>query len=220
MQKAVAISNYQTLSIIMKRYLSLLFLVFASLLTYGQIITRPGVERDTFQYFSIIDTNYHKDKLPDNFKKSENWEKADKQRIEAYGNRRYNEYSDTLALQDVFAIIDTATQFSQIEFAKSWCIDNYQKSFPHLIARLSDKRKIGLTNTADLIIWERLGTGELEFYGHGSCIPEDIFTIAGRASWILNQLTGENFAVVHGNFTEKQSTEFKNLWLLYIDKLR
>jgi trehalose-6-phosphate synthase len=87
-----------------------------------------------------------------------------------------------------------------------------------LIARLSDKRKIGLNNTADLIIGDRIGTGDLKFYGHGSWISEDVFTIAGRASWILNQLTGENFAEVHSNLSPQDAENFKKRWNDYINK--
>ncbi len=177
-------------------------------------------KRDTFTYFTIADTNFTKYKLPDNFKKPKNWKKADEERTGFLGDRYGNKYPDTFNLQDALAIIDTATQLSQIGSAKSWCIKNYLIAFPYLVARLSDKRKVGLTNTADLIIWDRLGTGDLKFYGHGGIITEDLFTIAGRASWILNQLTGENFAEVHGNLTEQESHRFKELWTEYIDKLK
>jgi hypothetical protein len=177
-------------------------------------------KRDTFDYFTLADTNFAKYKLPDNFKKPKNWQKTDKERTGFLGDVYGNNYPDTFDLQDALAIIDTATQLSQIGSAKSWCIKNYLIAFPFLVARLSDKRKVGLTNTADLIIMERLGTGDLKFYGHGGVITEDIFTIAGRSSWILNQLTGENFAEVHGNLTKKQSEEFKKLWVIYIDKLK
>ncbi|WP_423149754.1 hypothetical protein [Rubrolithibacter danxiaensis] len=204
----------------MKRHLTTYILVLTSSLTYGQTNIDLTIKRDTFQYFSILDTNFHKYQLPDNFKKPKKWIKVDKERTGFLGDWYGNKYSDTFGLKDALAIIDTATQLSQIGSAKSWCINNYQKAFPFLVARLSDKRKIGLTNTGDLIIWDRLGTSDLEFYGHGGSITEDIFTIAGRASWILNQLTGEIFAEVHGNLTEKQSEEFKKLWVQYIDKLK
>ena len=82
------------------------------------------------------------------------------------------------------------------------------------------KKKVGLINTADLIIWDRISTGDLEFYGHGAGMQEDIFTIAGRASWILNELTGEEFAVVHGSLSDEQAEEYKRQWKGYIDKLK
>jgi len=175
------------------------------------------IERDTFHYFSIVDTNIYQYKLPDNFVKPKKWRDAEKSRIdyELYGNS----YSDTFKLIDALAAIDTAQDFWNVCTAKSWCLKNYNQVFPFLVARLSVKIKIGLVNTADLIIMDRIGSGDLKFYGHGGGMQEDIFTIAGRASWILNELTGEEFAVVHGNMTENQSIEFKKLWLAYLNNL-
>ncbi len=118
------------------------------------------------------------------------------------------------------SIIDTETDFSKVGSAKSWCINNYQEAFGYLVARLTDKRKVGLTGTADLIIDDRMETNDLKSYGHGGVIFEDIFTISGRASWILNQLTGENFAEVHGNLTKDEAKKFKLLWVKYIKKLK
>jgi hypothetical protein len=195
----------------MNRHMIMLILLLISWVTMAQTDPDLTVKQDTFTYFSIIYTNYAKYQLPYNFSKPKNWEKADNERTELLGEIYGNKYPDTFDLQDALAIIDTATQLSQIGSAKSWCIKNYQKAFPYLVASLSNKRKVGLINAADLIIWDRLETGDLIFYGHGGVITEDIFTIAGRASWILNQLTGENFAEIHGNLTEKQSEEFKKL---------
>lgn len=175
--------------------------------------------RDTFQYFLIFDTNYSKYTLPKYFKKPKKWLTADKDRKEMSRDWYGGSYPDSFKLHNALALIDTATDLSFVS-AKSWCIKNYDQAFPYLIARLTDKRKIGLKNTADLIIWDRIGSGDLKFYGHGGIITEDIFTVAGRASWILNQLTGEEFAIVHGDLTQKQAEKFKTLWIEYIKKLK
>ena len=175
--------------------------------------------KDTFSYYSIIDTNFSKYQLPKHFSKPKKWLKADEERKGMLGDWYGGSYPDTFNLQNALSLIDTAKDMS-FGSAKSWCIKNYKIAFPYLIARLSDKRKIGLNNTADLIIWDRIGAGDLTFYGHGGVISEDVFTVAGRASWILNQLTGEEFAVVHGNLTKGQSEKFKSLWIGYINKLK
>lgn len=174
--------------------------------------------KDTFDYFAIADTNYIKYSLPTDFEKPDNWKKAEKSRekFEFYGNS----YSDTFSLQVAFSIIDTAKDFGTIMSARSWCLDNYGIAFPYLVTRLSMKKKIGLENSADLIIWDRIRTGDLKFYGHGGGMNEDIFTIAGRASWILNELTGEDFAIVRIGMTNEQAVEFKNMWAKYIEKLK
>ena len=174
--------------------------------------------KDTFEYFTILDTNYQLYSLPKAFEKPQKWKNVDSanQEREFYGN----DYPEHYALQDVLSLIDTTTSLFDVYAAKSWCLQNYEEAFPHLISRLSVKKKIGLKHTADLIIWDRIGTGDLKFYGHGGGMQEDIFTIAGRASWILNEITGEDFAVVHGNLTKKQAKEFKNNWIDYIEELK
>lgn len=167
--------------------------------------------------FSIVDTNYTYYSLPKHFLKPKNWMRADSVNIN--GGYYGDSYPENWTLSDVLAIIDTAKTWSKIRTAKSWCLKNYEASFPHLIARLGIKEKIGLINTADLLIWDRIRTGDLTFYGHGSGMTEDIFTIAGRASWILNELTGERFAQVRVTTTEEDVQEFKKQWVSYLNKL-
>jgi hypothetical protein len=157
--------------------------------------------------------------LPNQFKKPVNWLKADENRKGVMGDWYVRPFPKDFTIEDALALIDTTTDMS-FGAAKSWCIKNYRQAFPYLVARLSDKRKIGLNHTADLIIWDRIGSGDLKFYGHGGVIEEDVFTIAGRASWILNELTGEKFAVVHGNLTAEQAVQFKQLWIEYIARLK
>ena len=175
-------------------------------------------DKDSFVYFVIPDTNYDKYRLPDRFDKPANWKKAEEAReqLEFYGNS----YPDTFALQDALNTIDTAKAFWSVCSSKSWCLKNYDQVFPHLIARLTDKTLVGLTGTADLIIWDRIMSGDLKFYGHGGGMDEDIFTVAGRASWILNELTGEEFSVVHGATTEQELIAFKQQWTEFIEKLK
>lgn len=172
---------------------------------------------DTFKYFILPDTNLSLYTLPVKFKKPDNWLKAEEQRsiFEHYGSA----YPDSFELQDVLEIIDTCTEFDEIRKAKSWCIKNYQQAFPHLVTRLSVKKKIGLVNTADLIISSRIQTSEMIFYGHGGVITEDLFTVAGRASWILGEITGEGFSIVHPDLTEAMAIDFKKQWHEYLTKL-
>jgi hypothetical protein len=203
----------------MKHYIVTYIFVLTALFTNAQIEPIPREIKDTFEYFTVVDTNVIKYQLPKAFKKPTYWEKADKDRA-SFGILSGREYPDTFELKDALTIIDTAKQYYQVRIAESWCIKNYTHAFPYLIGRLSDKRKVGLKNTADLIIPDRLGTGELKFYGHGFFVPEDLFTIAGRASWILNRLTGENFAVVQGNLTKQQAEKFKQEWIKYINGLK
>ncbi|MFN8697977.1 MAG: hypothetical protein ACK5XQ_01500 [Flavobacteriales bacterium] len=120
----------------MNRLLLTIILILSSGLAVAQTDPDSTIKRDTFSYFTIVDTNIIKYRLPVNFKKPKNWNNADKKRTEFFGDMYGNTYPDTFDLQDALAIIDTATQLSQIGSAKSWCITSVQnKSF--WTARLS-----------------------------------------------------------------------------------
>lgn len=166
---------------------------------------------DTFSYFNHQDSLRASYSLTQSFKKPSKW-------IEAQKEYRFYSSNDTLgfSLDSVLEIIDTEKEFWKLCAAKNWCFAHSSEVFPHLICRLSNKIKIGLVNTADLIIWDRIRSGELKFYGHGGGMQEDIFTIAGRASWILNWMTGENFASVGIEMTPALAREYQAAWVRYI----
>ena len=167
---------------------------------------------DTFSYFNHQDSLRASYSLPPSFKKPSPW-------IEEQHEYRFYSSNDTLgfSLDSVLQIIDTEKDFWRLCAAKTWCFAHPSEVFPHLICRLSNKTKIGLENTADLIIWDRIRSGELKFYGHGGGMQEDIFTIAGRASWILNWMTGENFASVGIELTPALAREYQAAWVRYIE---
>lgn len=166
---------------------------------------------DTFSYFNHQDSTRTTYELRPSFKKPIAW-------IEAEKEYRFYSSMDTLgfSLNKVLALLDSAKNFWDLCAAKTWCFAHPYEVFPHLICRLSNKTKVGLTNTADLIIWDRIQTGELKFYGHGGGMQEDIFTVAGRASWILNWMTGEDFASVGIELTPNMAIKYQADWVRYI----
>lgn len=170
-------------------------------------------ETDTINYFNQQDSLRLDYYLPSSFIKPSRWLEAQKE---------YWFYSsiDTLGffLNSVLDIIDAEMDFWKLCAAKTWCFAHPSEVFPHLIYRLPNKTKIGLVNSADLIIWDRIMTGELKFYGHGGGMQEDIFTVAGRASWILNWMTGEHFASVGIGLTPHMASEYQSAWKRYIQK--
>ena len=170
-------------------------------------------ETDTFHYFNQQDSLRLDYYLPSSFIKPSRW-------LEAQKEHRFYSLSDTLRffLNSVLEIIDTEKEFSKLCAAKTWCFAHPSEVFPHLICRLTNKTKIGLENTADLIIWDRIMTNELKFYGHGGAMQEDIFTVAGRSSWILNWMTGEHFTSVGIALTPQMASEYQKAWIDYIQK--
>jgi len=166
---------------------------------------------DTFSYFNHQDSLRASYSIPQSFKKPSTW-------LEAQKEYRFYSSNDTLgfSLDSVLELIDTEKAFWKVCAAKTWCFVHSSEVFPHLICRLSNNTEIGLVNTADLIVWDRSQTGELNFYGHGGGMQEDIFTIAGRASWILNWMTGEDFASVGIEMTPNMAIKYQADWVRYI----
>lgn len=82
----------------------------------------------------------------------------------------------------------------------------------YLPALLSDSTCIGLTNSADLIIWDRIRTGELTFWGHGGGADDDLFQVSGRASWLLKELTGQDLGAIGITTTSVERAELAAKW--------
>ncbi len=103
-----------------------------------------------------------------------------------------------LAWDEDFVIeqITTSDDYQVLRRIRFWCAYNGRTIIPRLIELLTDPTVVGLRNSADLIIWERIERGDLKFYGHGGIVEDDIFSIAGRASWYLNSITGKKFGHV------------------------
>lgn len=148
------------------------------------------------------------------FVKTPNWIEADKDR-----HFYYAKYGDTMTLAKAIKVIKQEKDFWTYLSAKTYCVDHFKQAVPELIALLTDTTKVGLINTADLIIWDRMSTKELQFYGHGGVIDEDIFTVAGRSSHILNELTNENFALVHVATTLPELRIYQALWISWFRRL-
>src|SRR2546425_12211792 len=81
-----------------------------------------------------------------------------------------------------------------------------------LVSQISNKTKVNLKSTNRLIIWERITTGEIQFEGKGYQASDDLFTVAGRANWMLRNLTKENFGYVKPNTSEEELSKLQQRW--------
>jgi hypothetical protein len=115
--------------------------------------------------------------------------------------------------------IDTSSDYNYVATAEYWLVMHYEKMIPELIRRLTDKREVGLANTADLIIMERIQSGDLEFYGHGGVAYDDLFTVAGRANHLLKTITGEDFGSVSMYSTAEDLKKLQNRWVWWLMEL-
>lgn len=85
-----------------------------------------------------------------------------------------------------------------------------------LVAQLTDTTKVNLKDTNRLIIWERIKSGEILFEGKGFQINDDLFTVAGRANWILRNLSRKNLGYVKSNSTPEELTALQQKWTRWI----
>ena len=91
---------------------------------------------------------------------------------------------------------------------------NYLKS---LVEQLTNKVETKLKGTSRLIIQDRISSGDITFEGKGLVIDNDLFTVAGRANQILQNLTNKNFGYVTIGSSEKELKAIKKNWKDYLD---
>jgi hypothetical protein len=108
--------------------------------------------------------------------------------------------------------------FWKVAKARYWCAKNSPDVIPDLIKLLENPKVVGLEGYADLIIWERIVSKDLPFYGHGWVVPDDLFSIAGRASWILSEITGLRFGNVTPRSTPEELKHLSEAWANWYEK--
>jgi hypothetical protein len=117
--------------------------------------------------------------------------------------------------------IDTDDEYQYLFEANYWVTYNYEKVVKELILRITNKKFVGLKNTADLIIPERNQAGFLKSYGHGGVVRDDLFTIAGRANHFLKIISGEDdFKSVSMYSTDADLKQIQNRWLYWLLQLQ
>lgn len=85
-----------------------------------------------------------------------------------------------------------------------------------LASQISNKAKVDLRSTNRLIIWERITTGEIQFEGKGYQASDDLFTVAGRANWMLRNLTKKNFGYVKPNTSDEELSRVQQKWVRWL----
>jgi hypothetical protein len=84
-----------------------------------------------------------------------------------------------------------------------------------LVRQLTDKTTVKLQSTSRLIIWERIISGDILFEGKGMQIDDDLFSVAGRANFLLRNITGNNFGFVSIRSTAEELTTLQTKWTDY-----
>lgn len=86
-----------------------------------------------------------------------------------------------------------------------------------LISQLTNKSNVALKATNKLIIWERITSGEIQFEGKGYQVSDDLFTVAGRANWMLRNLTKKNFGYVKPSTSDDGLARLQQKWTRWLN---
>lgn len=123
----------------------------------------------------------------------------------------FNLCSSQTRLDSMIAKLQQPYYFSIYKVKDS--IVSYQKeAIPKLIELLKDTSFVKLENTADLIY-----PGAEKYYGHGWIVNYDIDWISVRASWLLEEITFQNFGYRDSTINEdKLMSLFKHNYNLYL----
>jgi hypothetical protein len=120
--------------------------------------------------------------------------------------------------ESLLRALETDKDFWKVAKARYWCIKNAPEVIPDLIRLVENPKVVGLEGYFDLIIWERVQSKDLPFYGHGWVVPDDLFSVAGRASWILREITGQQFNAVSMKSTPEELKQLSATWLTWYEK--
>ena len=118
----------------------------------------------------------------------------------------------------VLKIITSDKDFWKLAHSRFWCAKNASDIAPDLVSLITDSRIVGLKGYADLIIPDRIASGDLTFFGHGWVVPDDLFSVAGRASWILREITGQHFGHVSMKATPAELNKLSESWKEWFKK--
>lgn len=106
------------------------------------------------------------------------------------------ENSKTWNIDQILKKNKEVTDWTEVYLLLVAANEKKEEILPRLIQQLKDTSQTNLVNTSRLIIWERITNGDILFEGKGMQINDDLFTVAGRANWILRTLTEKDFGYV------------------------
>lgn len=80
-----------------------------------------------------------------------------------------------------------------------------------LLPALRDPSFVGLRDTGDVTVEGR----NMPLQGRGTIVREDLFTRAGRASWLLKQVTGHRAPVVGARMDPRRLVDISDDWRVW-----
>lgn len=101
---------------------------------------------------------------------------------------------------------------------KFWTIFNYKTGIKELIKRITNTKEIGLVGANDLVINDRVENGDMPLE-RGEVISDDLFRISGKASYLLKEITGEDFGSAGMYATDEELIKLQQKWIKWYNRL-
>lgn len=115
------------------------------------------------------------------------------------------------------------SSWSEIFLTLGASVNNYEKDTNYLRSlaeQITNTTETKLKGTSQLIIWDRIITGDIIFEGKGLVIENDLFTVAGRANQLLQNLCDRNLGYISVKSTPKDLEIMKEQWLAHLNNER
>jgi len=159
-------------------------------------------------------------KFPVNAKMSPKFKAAVEKQKAAYQKLMgWNAEIKTYTPAHMLGMIDNSPEYNYLYIAEYWIAFNYEAMIPELIKRVSNNTEIGLVETGDLVIPDRVVSGQMPYLGDSNVVEDDLFTVAGRANRLLTIITGENFGTVPVNASPIQLKALQDKWVEWFKTL-
>ena len=139
------------------------------------------------------------------------------QNIENYTKDMYDAAQE-LSSADLLNKNLNDSYWSEVFLTLNASVNHYSKDTSYLKGlanQITNRKETKLRGTSRLIIWDRITSGDITFEGKGLVIDNDLYTVAGRANQILQNLTNKNFGFITIHSNDKELEELKTKWLDY-----
>jgi hypothetical protein len=120
-----------------------------------------------------------------------------------------------MVIDQILFNIDRVPDYRVLESARLWSAYHAEAVIPELIQRLSVRDSVGLNQIYDLQIPERVALGHMPKDTYGKIVENDLFTVAGRANWLLQALSGKSFAKVGIQYSISDAEYLTKAWSDY-----
>jgi hypothetical protein len=120
--------------------------------------------------------------------------------------------------ENVYNIFENDKEYTSLDNIKFWTIFNYKTGIKELIKRITNTKEIGLVGAYDLVINGRVENGDMPL-DRGKVIDNDLFKVAGRASYLLKEITGEDFGSAGMYATNEELIKLQRKWIKWYNSL-